>query len=208
MQGKVTALKVQKRNKQRINVYLDGEFAFGLSRYAAAWLQLGQELEPEKISELQAIDAQEVAFQRALNYLSYRDRSSKEIQDHLSKHGVADEMIAEVLARLERNQLVNDQQFAALWVENRSEFRPRGRRALALELRQKGIPAGIIAEVLENIDEEELAYQAASQQVRKYRQLEWPEFRQKLSGFLSRRGFGYGVVAGVVKQVWQELEQA
>ena len=59
MGRKVTALKKQKRNAQRINVYLDGEFAFGLSRYAAAWLQVGQELSPEKIQELQEVDAQE-----------------------------------------------------------------------------------------------------------------------------------------------------
>ena len=69
MGRKVTALKAQKRNSQRINVYLDDEFAFGLSRYAATWLQIGQELSPEKIKELQDIDAQEVAYQRALNLL-------------------------------------------------------------------------------------------------------------------------------------------
>ncbi|MBN1667610.1 MAG: RecX family transcriptional regulator [Anaerolineales bacterium] len=208
MQGKVTALKVQKRNKQRVNVYLDGEFAFGLSRYAAGWLHVGQELGPEKIVELQAIDAQEVAFQRALNYLSYRDRSTQEIRDHLGKHGVEEEVIAEVLARLARDRLVDDRQFAALWVENRSEFRPRGRRALAQELRQKGIGVQVIDETLSDLDEEQLAYQAACLQVRKYRELEWPEFRRKLSAFLARRGFSYGTVATAVRQVWQELDQA
>ena len=49
MGRKITALKAQKRNSQRINVYLDDEFAFGLSRFAAAWLQIGQELSPKKL---------------------------------------------------------------------------------------------------------------------------------------------------------------
>ena len=63
MTKKVTALKLQKRNKNRVNVYLDGEFAFGLARIVAAWLSTGQELTEEKIAELQAQDNVEVALQ-------------------------------------------------------------------------------------------------------------------------------------------------
>jgi len=206
MGRKVTALKKQKRNSQRINIYLDGEFAFGLSRYAAAWLQIGQELSPEKIQELQDVDAQEVAYQRALNFISYRPRSEKEVRQNLQKHDTPEETITEVIARLHKTGLVNDLQFAQAWVENRSTFRPRGRRALAVELRQKGITNEAIDEALCDLDEDNLAYQAALKQSRRYAGLEWQTFRQKLSAFLARRGFSYEVAKSVIEQVWREMQ--
>ena len=79
---KITALQVQKRNPNRVNVHLDGEYAFGLARIVAAWLKVGQTLEEEKISELQADDARERAMQQAMLFLSYRARSEKEIRDN------------------------------------------------------------------------------------------------------------------------------
>lgn len=206
MERKITALKAQKRNSQRINVYLDDEFAFGLSRYAAAWLQIGQELSAEKIRELQDIDAQEVAYQRALNFISYRPRSEKEVRQNLHKHDTPDEVITEVLERLRKSGLVNDLQFAQTWVENRSAFRPRGQRALTIELRRKGIADEAIEAALRDLDEEPLAYQAALKQSRKYTGLEWMAFRQKMSAFLARRGFNYEVVKPVVEQVWSEIQ--
>ena len=206
MGRKITALKKQKRNSQRINVYLDDEFAFGLSRFAAAWLQVGQELSPEKIQELQDVDAQEVAYQRALNFISYRPRSEAEVRKNLQKHETPEEVIIEILARLRQNGLVDDLQFAQTWVENRSTFRPRGRRALAVELRQKGITNEAIDEALRELDEDSLAYQAALKQSRKYSGLEWQVFRQKMGAFLARRGFSYVVAKPVIEQVWSEMQ--
>ena len=206
MGRKITALKAQKRNSQRINVYLDDEFAFGLSRFAAAWLQLGQELSPEKIRELQDIDAQEVAYKRALNFISFRPRSEAEVRKNLKKHDTPEEAIPEVLDRLRRIGLVDDVLFAQNWIENRSTFRPRGKRALVAELRQKGIEDEAIDEALFDLDEDSLAYQAALKQSRKYEGLDWQTFRQKMGAFLARRGFNYGVAKPVIEQVWSETQ--
>jgi regulatory protein len=200
----ITALKAQKNKPDRISVYLDNEYAFGLFRIVAAWLEIGQQLDEEKIRQLQESEAVETAYQRALNFLSYRPRAEAEIRRYLSKHKTQENVIEAVLKRLRRNRLVDDTYFAQNWVENRSEFRPRGRRALSSELRQKGVDQEIIDEVLQDIDEEALAYQAAHKNARKYRQYEWPDFRKKLLGFLARRGFNYAVAALVVEQVWAE----
>jgi len=206
MTKKITALKIQKKNKNRVSVYLDDEFAFGLSRIVAGWLAVGEQLSDEKIKELQGQDSVEVALQRALNYLSYRPRSEKEVRQNLKiKHEVPTGIIDQIIERLERGGLVDDQKFAELWVENRSEFRPRGSHALRMELRQKGIEEDTIAEVLEEIDEQNLAIKAARKQARKYQQLEWIEFRKKLTGFLARRGFNYGVISEVAPIVWEEM---
>jgi regulatory protein len=204
MENKITALKVQKRNLDRINVFVDGEFAFGISRMAGAWLEIGQELSLEKIRELQAADGIEVAYQKALHFLSFRIRSENEIRRNLRKHKISDDVISDVIERLRRNHLVNDSEFARSWVANRSEFRPRGRRALQAELRQKGIENEIIDDALQTIDEDELAYRAALKQTRKYIRLEWPEYRKKMSAFLARRGFNYGTVFPIVERVWSE----
>ena len=205
MEKTITAIKVQKRDKQRVNIYVDGEFTFGVSRIVAAWLQVGQTLTDEKISQLRSEELDEVAYRRALKIISYRNRSVSEVRQHLRKKQISDEIIDHVVYRLDQNGLLDDNQFANLWVENRNEFRPRSHRMLAIELRKKGIGEDIITQVLENTTaDEELAYNAAQKQVRRYRTLDWQDFRRKLGSFLARRGFSYETVNLTVHQIWVE----
>jgi regulatory protein len=204
MSFKITALKVQKRNTQRVNVFLDGEFAFGLSRIVAAWLQVGQQISEEEIAVLKAKETYEAAFQQTLVFLNYRPRSEAEVRRNLAEHQFLEVVISETIERLRRSELLDDQRFAQAWVENRSEFRPRSRRALQMELRQRGLAEQAIEEALEAIDDDELAYQAACKQARKYKEAEWPVFRTKMTNFLARRGFHYGAIANAVKRVWEE----
>lgn len=201
---KITAIQVQKHNPNRVNVYLDGEFAFGLARIVAAWLHVGQELDEQKIEKLQADDSRERAMHQALLFLSYRARSESEIRQNLSKHEMPDAVIEETLKRLRLEGFANDKKFASAWVENRSTFRPRGRRALAMELRQKGIDDTTIESVLEGVDDEALAYEAGQKKAGKLKVQEWTEFRKKLSEFLARRGFSYSVITPVVRRLWDE----
>jgi regulatory protein len=205
--GKVTALKVQKHHPNRINVYLDNEFSFGLSRITAAWLKVGQELSPTKIAKLQAQDEREVAYVQALRFLDYRPRSRAEVRKNLEKHAIPPEVITDVFKRLERSGLVNDERFAQDWVTNRSEFRPRSRRALAYELRQRGLADTAIKKALEGINEETLAYQAAIKQARRYENLPVRDFRNKLGSYLARRGFSYEIIKDVVARVWDEKQE-
>lgn len=202
--GKVTALKVQKHHPNRVNVYLDNEYSFGLSRITAAWLQVGQELSPTKIAKLKAEDEREVAYIQALRYLDYRPRSRAEVRKKLEKHDIPPDVINDVFKRLERSGLVNDERFAQDWVQNRSDFRPRSRRALAYELRQRGLTDSAIERALEGLDEQVLAYQAAVKQSRHYDGLEMRDFRNKLGSYLARRGFSYEVIKDVVARVWDE----
>ncbi len=187
-----------------MNVYLDGEYAFGLARIVAAWLQVGEEISDEKIAELQSTDTYEVAYQQALRFLNYRARSGKEIRQNLQEKKYPPEVIEETMERLQRSGLVDDRRFARTWVENRSEFHPRSRRALKIELRQRGLEDEEIEEAIQEIDDEELAYQAGLKQARRFIDLEWADFRIKLSNFLARRGFNYDVISTVVKRIWDE----
>ena len=203
---KITAITAQKKNPNRVNISLDDEYAFSLSRMVAAWLRQGQELSDEKIAALQTQDAREVAFGKTMRFLGYRARSVQEVRENLQKHEIPEAVIEEVIKRLQETNLLNDQQFAQAWVENRNTFRPRSRRALAMELRHKGLDDEVVQDTLNNnVDENALALEAARKYVRKVQQLEWPDFRQKLGGFLGRRGFSYGVVAPVLRQLWSEI---
>jgi regulatory protein len=204
--NKITLIETQKKNPNRVNIYLDDQFAFGLSRIVAAWLSVGQVLSDEKVIALQSEDAREVAMQRALRFLSYRARSMQEVRSNLEKNETPEAAISFTLQRLQENGLLNDQEFAQTWVENRNTFRPRSRRALAMELRYKGLEDELVQDILDkNIDENSLALDAARKYVRKLRGLEWQEFRLKLGGFLGRRGFSYAIIAPVLRLVWDEL---
>ncbi len=189
-----------------MSVFLDGEYAFGVARIVAAWLYVGQVLTEQKMLELQQSDVEEIAYQKALHLLSYRPRSEQEIRKKLSAADLADPVIDVVLERLRTAGLVSDPRFAREWVENRNTFRPRGRRLMALELKQKGVAEDVIQDALATSEDEELlAYQAAIRHARKWTGLEWGVFRDRLSAFLGRRGFTYGTIKPVVRQVWLEL---
>ncbi len=202
--AKITAIEPQKRDSNRVNVHLDGEYAFSLTRMVAAWLKVGQELSEDKVASLQAQDTSERAYQQALIFLSYRSRSESEIRQNLRKHEFSDGVIEQTLVRLRENRLADDNQFARAWVENRNTFRPRSRRALQMELRQKGLSDDAAQSALAGLDEEALAYEAGLKKVRRLEALEWNEFRKKLSEFLARRGFPYSVIAPVVSRIWNE----
>lgn len=206
MANTITALKQQKRNPDRVNVFLDGEFAFGLTKIVAAWLKLGQSISSEKIDELRSENEVEQAYQRALNFISYRPRSTMEVARKLRKHKISEELIEDVIDRLQEKKILDDANFARLWVENRNDFRPRGRYALRSELRQKGLSEAHIEQALQDLDEEQLARLAAERKVRHLINSEWNDFRSKLSAYLSRRGFEYALIAEICKESWETVQ--
>jgi regulatory protein len=205
MSGTITELKFQQRNKERVNIYLDGEFAFGLDAVEAAKLRKGQVLSDDEISALRAQDERNRAFNRAVRFLRYRPRSQVEVERNLREKGVADQVISAVVERLERAGYLDDEAFARFWVENREQFKPRGRRALRHELRQKGVGDRVIAQVLEGIDEEAAAWRAIEGRMQQWRTLDRDQLRKKLMGYLSRRGFNYEIISIVFEKACHEL---
>lgn len=208
MERTITALTAQKRNPERINVHLDGEFAFGLARIVAAWLHVGQTLTEERIDHLKQEDALESAYQRALLVLSYRPRSETEVQRKLTDAGFDEAVRQAVITRLKDGGLVGDEQFAQTWVENRQTFRPRSKRMLTAELRQKGVSDEAIEQALTGaVDDEITAYETALRYARKLAQADWETFRKRMSGHLGRKGFGYETVSNILRQVWKEMHE-
>lgn len=204
----ITAITAQKRNTQRLNISLDGEYAFSLDRLTAAWLKVGRKLSPEEIVSLQEKDEQEVAFNRALRYLSYRARSEAEMRKYLSDKGFSENVSQTVIDRLKDERLINDPRFAQDWIDNRVSFRPRSQTQLRFELRNKGLSEDLIEDALQeaDLDDIELACAAGKKLVGRYARLDWPDFRQKLGAALARRGFSYETVRSVTRQLWDECQ--
>jgi regulatory protein len=206
MAGTITALEVQKKNKERVNVYIDGRFAFGLAAIEAVKLRRGQKLADDEIAALQERDEAHQAHEAALRYLDYRPRSVDEVRRHLKGKGVEPDVMDKVVERLTEVGLLDDRAFARYWLENRSDFRPRGERALRMELRQKGVPDDIIAEALsEEHSEDDSANRAAMTQARKIHTSDPREFRRKLEAHLVRRGFSYDIAREAAARAWSEL---
>lgn len=203
----VTKLEQQKHNHERVNVYLDGEFAFGLNMMDAAALRRGQQLTDTEVIALRERDDVAKAVEKGVELLSYRPRSRAEIRRRLAKKQVTDATIESALERLESLGYVDDRQFARFWIENRLRFKPRGPQALRYELRQKGIAESIISDLLDElVDEHAAAHDAATGRIRRLRGTNRFTFRRKLTAYLQRRGFSYSVSSSVIDALIEELE--
>lgn len=202
----ITALEVQKRDKERVNVFIDGEFAFGLNLLDAARLRKGQVLSEAEIAVLRETDAVVQAVNTAAHFLSYRPRSEQEVRRNLTEKETPEAVIDAAVERLRGLGYLDDAAFARYWVENRSQFKPLSHRALRQELRQKGLTDASIAEALSEQNESDLAYKAATTQLRKLRNRSLREFKTKMNAFLQRRGFSYSTTQDVVTRLIEALE--
>ena len=202
---RITNLKAQK-NKKRVNVYLDGKFAFGLDadNLVKAGLKIGQELSEKEVEKLVFKNEFQKFYDRTLRLIAARPRSEKEIRDYLKRKKALPSLIEKVIKKLIAVKQINDLEFAKWWLEQRSVFRPRGKIALKLELRQKGIDQKLAEKLItKNVDELKLAKKAAQKKLKAFKNLEPLEFRKKMTGFLSRRGFSWETI----KKTLENLDQ-
>lgn len=201
----ITAIEVQKKNKERVNIFLDGQFAFGLNLFAAAQLKQGQPLTAAEVEALREADEHHTAYQRALHFLGFRPRSEAEVRHYLRGKAPSDEVIDAVIQRLQQEGYLNDESFTHFWVENREQFRPRSVQALRYELRQKGVERAVIEAAVATVDEDEAAWAAVEPKLARWRDLDQTALGRKISGFLGRRGFSYEVVQRTSRRAWAEL---
>ncbi len=208
--GVVTALEPQKRKKDRVNVFIDGEFGVGLSLEVALknGLKVGKKVSSEKLEELIRENELEKAMVRVYKLLSYRPRSEREISDYLAKKKTGPLLTKLVIATLKKQKYLDDEEFARWWVDQRSRFRPRGKRALRGELIKKGVSREIIDQVfqseLADRDLQDLALKAARKKQARYRDLDQQEFRKKMTAFLARRGFNWETIKTVLAKIKKE----
>lgn len=216
--GKITAIAAQAHDSQRVNIFVDGTFALGISlaTLAREGLFVGQELDEELWARLEAAHQTDKALLAAARLLEARPRSSAEIRQRLRRKEFPPEAIEQAVARLAELGLLDDAAFSRYWVESRQSFRPRGRLALRDELRRKGVDRDTIDEALAEASEGEdpdaeraRAEQVARAALRRY--ADSPDritFQRRLGGMLQRRGFSLEVIRPILGILWSESRQS
>ena len=143
----------------------------------------------------------------AYHYLSYRPRSEGEIRQWLHRRGFANGVAEKAIVKLRDQNLTDDFAFAQFWKENRLSFRPKSKRLIKKELRDKKVAAEIIEQVTEDIDDEAIAYKLGSSRLSVLAHLDYPDFYRRLSSYLAYRGFSYEIIKHTAALVWQEREE-
>lgn len=206
---KITLLERQKKNRHRVSVYLDGEFAFGLNDEAVFkfGLRKGMELDHQRRHEIELFDQRVQARRIAERYVGARMRSVKEVRQRLREKEIPEDVIDETVETFLRVRLLDDRAFAEAWIRDRLRLRPRAASLLRRELRQKGVQQEIIDEVLDHMipegDEEHIAQGLAEQYVRSHPSLEAPVLKRRLAGYLQRKGFAVSIVIRVVDRIME-----
>lgn len=204
--SRITGLTAGKSREKRVNVYLDGEYAFSLLAEVALkeGLKKGQEISESRLEALTDTDRYQRCLNAAMRYLGYRPRSENEVRQRLKKHGFEDDFTEKAITRLKEQGLVDDVAFARFWKDNRESFSPRSRRLMKMELRSKGLAVDVIEPVINEIDEGDSAYRAAQGKARRLPREDYQVFRRRLGSYLGRRGFGYDIIKETVERVWKE----
>jgi regulatory protein len=203
--GRITKIEDQVRDPERVSIFVNDRFAFGLSRRVLGQqpLEIGQYLSPVEIQRLLVADETERAWTAAVRLLSHRPRSRHEIETRLRRRQYSDDAIDGACALLGEQGYLDDQDFARFWVENRTEHRPRGRRLLKAELRAKGIDDSIADQVIEesDLDETEAARAQARHRWGQLSGLDPFVRKRRLIAYLQRRGYDWDVVRTVVDEL-------
>lgn len=199
---KITAIALQTRDKNRVNISVDGKYRFSLDAYQLVDLgvRVGLEYDETELIALEQESRFGKVYGRALEYCLMRPRSMREVRSYLHRKtqsmfdksgelrtGVAPEITARVFDRLTDKGYVDDTKFAQYWVDNRSLVKGVSFRKLISELRAKGVDSTIIEQVLNETDRndcEEIQKIIAKKRAR------YPD-EQKLTMYLARLGFGY-----------------
>jgi len=208
----ITAIETQKRRGNRVSIFVDGEFVVGAHEEVVASLGLGvgQTFNRERLSELVRAETIRKARESALRLISYRDRSVSEVRKRLLGNDFPEEIVEEVIDYLSGIELLDDAKFSRDYVKSRIASRPAGKTRLAWELRSRGIKADDLESALGDVDEQteyRLARDLVAHKLDKADSFD-PALRNRLAGFLGRRGFGWEVIRRVLDELLRDSEAA
>jgi regulatory protein len=214
---RITRIETQKKRRDRVSIFVDGEFALGLSKetLVRAALRVGDELPASRIAALTAEETLYQARTSALRLLSRRPRSERELRDRLREKEFADADADRVIASLKQSGLVNDAEFAKMYVRNALALRPQGERQLRQKLLLFGISRPLVEDTLRDImpgvDEEETARSLALRYLAKSRSratgTDPRKRRQLVAAMLARRGYAWSIISRVLKSLDLSTEE-
>ena len=202
----ITKIEVGKRNKERVNIYIDNEYAFSISAELVYKenIKVKDEINVERLKKLADEDNYIKCKNSALKIIERTYKSEKEIRNKLVLKGYDDHIIKQTINFLREYNLLNDTNYAKMYVKDRS--RNQGKNKIKYKLIQKGIDENIIEEELNKIDKDEIKKVVYEMALKKYRVLSKREndnykLTQKLYRFLMGKGYDYDLIKDVVKSI-------
>ncbi len=208
---RITRIEIQKKRRDRVNIYLDGEFALGLSKeiLLRAALRVGDELPAGQIATLTADETLHQARTSALRLLGRRPRSEKEIHDRLREKEFGEDDITRVIDDLRGRGLLNDPEFARMFIRNALTLRPQGEIQLRQKLLLLGVARSVIddslKEIMPGVDVEQMARTLAqrylSRSGTRSKHTDPRKRRQLVAGMLARRGYAWSVITQVLQSL-------
>ncbi|MFA5576839.1 MAG: RecX family transcriptional regulator [Tissierellaceae bacterium] len=204
---KITNIVAQK-DKNRVNIYVDGLFSIGIGEEISYKydLHLGMEVDDDFIKELLQAEEQNRALNQALNYLSYRQRSEREVYQALKRKGFESFYIDKAIEYCKKNKYIDDRSFAESYVKDKVNLSKLGSERIKYELRLKGISNDIIDKVLviDKSDQYEAALELARKRMDSYKGDSNNAIYRKLGGYLQRRGYPYETISKVLREVLKD----
>ncbi len=205
----ITSITAQKnkrslllRSQKRVNINLDGSFGFGLDleNFMKLQLKVNQELTQEEINEIIKKGELQKSFDKTLAFVMIRPRSLKEVKDYFRRKEIDISLYENILNRLSRLELVDDNKFAQWWVRQRLEFKHKSKKDITFELRQKGIDSQTIKNILETseIDEVKIAKELVSKKIYRWNKYEEKIKKQKIAQYLAGKGFSWDIINSAV----------
>lgn len=189
---KITNIKSQVKNKDRVSVFIDGKYSFSLStwQFAGAGLKVGSEMTEKELVEFQADSDFGKFYDRTLMWLLLRPRSTWEVEDYLRRKTDDEDLRESVLKRLLAKSYIDDNDFAERWVQNRRLLKPISKLKLRQELLKKRVPKETIDQTLEADETDER--EVLKELIVKKRRISRYQDDKKLMEYLARQGFRYG----------------
>ncbi|WP_353096464.1 RecX family transcriptional regulator [Tissierella praeacuta] len=204
---KITSIEPQ-RNKNRVNIYVDNVFSIGIEqelRYKYK-LEVDMEVSDEFIKDILKAEEQNKVTNHALNLLSYRQRSEKEIYNALKRKGFEDSYIEYAMNYCRKNKYLDDKLFAQSFIKDKMNLNKLGPERIKYELMLKGISKDIIDEflIVDSDEQYETAMKIALKKLNSYKNDDRNSIYRKLSGFLQRKGYSYDIISKVVKDILKD----
>ena len=203
----ITKIEVQKRNKNRVNLYLDDEFFCGLSLETVMrnHLKEGQQISEQNVEYLKNETEKQVALEKATGYIAKCQKTKKQINDYLLKKGFEEDIVEYALGKLGEYHFVDDELFAKNYVKAKSKS--CGKRKLEYELKHKGVEEQIISDSIENFCEDEKTVVPVLEKYLKNKPLDL-KTKQKAFRFLMSHGYSSDVASAAIsrKYKFQDLD--
>ena len=165
---------------------------------------------PDPVAEGPDADPESVARKILLDQLTGQARSRKQLSDKLASRNVPTDIATRLLDRFEEVGLVDDEAFARSWIASRQPGKGLARRALAQELRRKGVDDEVAREALDEIDpadEEAAARALVRKKLRSLSRVDDTTATRRLVGMLARKGYGSGLAFVVVREELAEADR-